>query len=119
MKQTWTFQIESELPSRLGFADAEAVHKPAGPCVHFSKIFSSVNHFDVDFTNVVLGDDAVADLIDGSHLAALVIISPFTTSLTQAPHRSQNPRAATRKISDRAGKPLVCRFFTGFIAWQE
>lgn len=30
-----------------------------------------LNHFDVDFRNVVLGDDAA------SQLAALVIVSPF------------------------------------------
>jgi hypothetical protein len=107
-----TFQIESELPSRLGFADAEAVHKPAGPCVHFSRIFSSVNHFDVDFTDVVLGDDAVADFLDGSYVGALVIVSLFITSLTRTPRRSQNPTVATRKIPDHAGKPLVCRFFS-------
>jgi hypothetical protein len=41
--QMWTFPMQSELPSRLGFSDAEADHKPAGPCVPFSKIFSFVD----------------------------------------------------------------------------
>jgi hypothetical protein len=92
---------------------------PQGPCGRFSRIFSSVNHCDVDLTDVVLGDDAFTDFLDGSHRTASVIVSLFITSLTPTPQRSQNPRVATRKIPDRTGKALDCGFFTGLIAWQE
>jgi len=93
--------MQSELPSRLGFSGGEADHKPAGPCVPFSSIFSLVDLINVNFENL-LGEDVIGDLLDGRHFFALVSVSPFTASLTQVLRRSQNPRVANRKILDRA-----------------